>query len=111
MSKLSFVFREVTAFFHENENSRSRSYPYANFRVSTYPKMIKLESGAPERKSASRGTKSTTFAKGIFQPSNVPKLFCCMRHEHLAHAKRQQPFSAKLAPARLNNDDLLTASK
>ena len=31
MSKLSFVFREVTAFFNENENSRSRSYTCVSF--------------------------------------------------------------------------------
>ena len=35
----------------------------------------KSGSGAPGPESAPRGTKSTTFAKGIFQPFNLPN-FC-----------------------------------
>ena len=35
----------------------------------------KSGSGAPGPESAPRGTKSTTFAKGIVQPFNLPKFF------------------------------------
>ena len=36
---------------------------------------VKSGSGAPVPESAPRGTKSTTFAKGFFQPFNLPKFF------------------------------------
>ena len=35
----------------------------------------KSGSGDPGPEIASRGTKSTTFAKGVFQPFNLPKFF------------------------------------
>ena len=52
------------------------------FRLRPATKSIKTASGAPRPKSAPRGSKSTTFAKGIFQPFNFLKLHCCTYARH-----------------------------
>ena len=42
--------------------------------TSSNAKSIKTASGAPRPKSAPRGSKSTTFAQGKFQASNLQKM-------------------------------------
>ena len=59
-------------------------------------KWAKSGSGAPGPKSALRDTKSTTFAKGFFQPSNLLKYLLKYHSNHLLKYIIEIPFEIPL---------------